>query len=82
MASQSGYATLEKLGLDRTTVSRWRSRLKDEEKFETTLKQAKERAVLSPLPSLPTASRFSPAMRPAMARRGERSAPFNTTLRP
>ena len=38
------FTSLEKLGMDKMTASRWRARLKEIEKFEATVATAKERA--------------------------------------
>lgn len=43
VASRTDNATIKELGLDRDTVHRWRGRLKDEHKFETSLLAAQER---------------------------------------
>ena len=42
---QTGNPTLDSLGVDKLTLHRWRSRLKDEKKFDLTLSDAQTRCV-------------------------------------
>ena len=42
---QRGFPKLEDYGLDPTTVSRWRGRLKDDKKFDEQLEKANERCI-------------------------------------
>lgn len=40
-----GFVTIDSLGMDRDTVYRWRSRLKDDARYEAALADAQERCV-------------------------------------
>ena len=71
-----GFLRLEDFGLDPMTVSRWRKRLKDPEKFDEALKRAGDRgAVCVPLAVSPAFENRGPSVRISPGGPGANASP-------